>query len=723
MTSDRFKILYLMPVPWGWIKQRPHFIAEQLSKSYRLTVCWRKAYRRNRLVSDAAISMSQYRSIFVLPFERFIIIDRLNQFLVKKQISKLITSYEIVWISHPKWYEFIKEVLPKKSIVIYDCMDDALEFPKIKSNESLRSRTHISEKEMIARCNIVLASSDNLKFKLQDRYGYKHDIYVINNAIELSDMQPVKDEALPLVYKHAIDSSILKKIVYIGTIDEWIDFELIMNSLRDQENITYIFIGPLVSPMPGHDRIVYIPPVDHRLVFSIMLHADALIMPFVVNDLIRSVNPVKLYEYIHSCKPVISVASDEVERFGDYIYTYSDRTEFTSLIARVANGTLSARRSCEDCRSFAALHTWDARMAAINAVIDESIAIKTAFINTESNSEGRPTPHNNYLYNKNTENDPIAKLPNFFIVGAARAGTTSISKYLKQHPQVYMSPVKEPHYFSSDIDISSFKWQYRSRFLIDIDAYFDESKLKELHTAHITEWEQYCKLFRNAGNAKAIGEASVSYLYSGCAAKNIREKLPNAKIVILLRNPVERAFSHYLTDLRDGYTTLSFRKALEKDLEQKKKGWGVSHLYVELGMYYEQVRRYLDLFPKDNVKIYLYDEFGNLRELLHDLFRFLDIDRSFLPDISTVHNRSRMPKNVMINAVLKGPISHLLKGVLPTSYIKDIKKLLLKDVVIPQMHMDDRRRLNTIFHKDIEKLSGLLGKDLSSWLSPLCQYS
>jgi len=237
---------------------------------------------------------------------------------------------------------------------------------------------YIAEKDMIARCHIVLTSSDNLKFKLQDRYGHRHDIYVINNAIELSDMLPARDEDLPQVYKHALDNSILKKIVYIGTIDEWIDFELIINSLRDRENIMYIFIGPLGRPMPVHERITHIPPVDHRLVYSIMNHADALIMPFVVNELIRSVNPVKLYEYIHSCKPVISVASDEVEKFGDYVYTYHDRAEFNRLLTRVANGTLSAKRSCEESRSYIAHHTWDARVEAINAIFNERLSIVSA---------------------------------------------------------------------------------------------------------------------------------------------------------------------------------------------------------------------------------------------------------------------------------------------------------------------------------------------------------
>jgi len=147
------------------------------------------------------------------------------------------------------------------------------------------------------------------------------------------------------------------------------------------------------------------------------------------------------------------------------------------------------------------------------------------------------------------------KLPNFFIVGAAKAGTTSLYNYLKQHPDIYMSPIKEPNYFAKDIDINLFRKDYKKTALIDTQKYFSKPKLEELHLAFITELEDYIKLFQKVSNEKVIGETSVSYLYSKVAAKEIKKLVPDAKIVIILRDPIERAYSHYLMNLKEGLIT------------------------------------------------------------------------------------------------------------------------------------------------------------------------
>ena len=193
-------------------------------------------------------------------------------------------------------------------------------------------------------------------------------------------------------------------------------------------------------------------------------------------------------------------------------------------------------------------------------------------------------------------------LPTFIVVGANKGGTTSIYHYLKQHKQVYLSPVKEPHFFSKDIDVNLFKREFAQNKLQDIDKYVNGEMKEEFHAAFIRDVEQYKKLFSKVQDQKAVGELSTSYLFSEVAAKEIKALIPDCKIIICLRNPFDRAYSHYRMNLWTGNSNeFDFYKALVEDYDYKPKVWGNAHLYTEIGLYYQQVKRYLDLFGKDNV--------------------------------------------------------------------------------------------------------------------------
>ena len=220
------------------------------------------------------------------------------------------------------------------------------------------------------------------------------------------------------------------------------------------------------------------------------------------------------------------------------------------------------------------------------------------------------------------------KKPNLFIVGAAKAGTTSLHKYLDQHPDIYMAPIKEPHHFSSDINFEEFNENYKQQVRFDLKRYLTQKRLTNKHIAFIEDKEKYLELFREANNEKYFGEGSNGYLYSKVAAKEICDFNPHARIIILLRNPVDRAFSHWLMDFRNTDNDIgNFVEALEADYKGKYKGWGVSHLYVELGRYSNQVKRYLDNFPKEQIKIFLYEDFRkNNLHVLNDIFRFLGVE-------------------------------------------------------------------------------------------------
>lgn len=310
------------------------------------------------------------------------------------------------------------------------------------------------------------------------------------------------------------------------------------------------------------------------------------------------------------------------------------------------------------------------------------------------------------------------KLPNFFIVGSAKSGTTSIYNYLKQHPDIFMSPIKETHHFSTDIDSSKFRPDYAANLNINIDSWLNGDQKKEIFHAFVKDWDKYLKLFKNSENQKAIGEVTNSYLYSKEAAKNIRIKFPEGKIIMILRNPVERAFSHFLMDLKSGLETGSFLEAFKKDMAKSNKGWGISNVYYEIGMYYEQVKRYLTVFPQEQIKIILYDDYRNdAIKTLKEICNFLNIDSNFEFEFSKEHNKAMIPKSGAVALMMRQKgLKAFAKKIFPKSWKNIISKIFFTNKNLPKLSVDDRKYLIELYKEDIQKLSQLINRDLTSWV-------
>jgi hypothetical protein len=217
------------------------------------------------------------------------------------------------------------------------------------------------------------------------------------------------------------------------------------------------------------------------------------------------------------------------------------------------------------------------------------------------------------------------KLPNFFIVGAAKSGTTSLYYYLKQHPQIFMPTLKEPHYFSE----------------------INYSKCKGI-IPFINSWSEYLNIFSNVSTEKAIGEASVSYLCHPGTANRINEKIPNAKIIIILRNPIERVFSHFLMDIREGKLSpeSNFISTILLDSKKPSKKWGDSNLFLECGMYSKQIKEYIEAFGKDSILILTFDDLIKSKEcFLKRIYAFLGIETQMPAEINSKLNTFALPKN------------------------------------------------------------------------------
>lgn len=277
---------------------------------------------------------------------------------------------------------------------------------------------------------------------------------------------------------------------------------------------------------------------------------------------------------------------------------------------------------------------------------------------------------------------PAEILPNFFIAGAPKSGTTSLYHYLDQHPEIYMSPIKEPHYFAPEIRMERFSERVRARAEPDaraLRAYLDGPMREKRFGGPVTEWPDYLKLFARANGQKAIGEASVCYLWSESAAENIRRTIPAARIIVVLRNPVEMAFSMYAQNLRSGVLTCTFHEAIEMGLAQRGGPIDLMHPFLDLGLYCEQIRRILKQFPRERVRIYWYEEYQAApARMLADIFGFLGVDEGFRPDMSRRHLEAGLP-----------------------------------DVVLGAA---DRARLTEFYREDIEKLADLVERDLAGWL-------
>jgi hypothetical protein len=313
-------------------------------------------------------------------------------------------------------------------------------------------------------------------------------------------------------------------------------------------------------------------------------------------------------------------------------------------------------------------------------------------------------------------------LPNFFIVGAAKAGTTSLYHYLNQHPQVYMSPIKEPCYFAFEVRPENFDGEFRQqaqRGVRETQAYIRGPMSEKRFGGMVIEWDDYVNLFRNVKDETAIGEASVSYLWSKTAAANMHSRIPDAKIIIVLRNPTERAFSEYHHVLTEGRTRCSFGDYIQAGLRSQSEKPRTPYNFLECGLYYEQVKRYLDLFSRDQVRIYFYEDYvTQFPQLWKDVLAFLQINCSFLPDTSQKHLEPRIPRLVFANHVLKKyGIWHHLTRLSPRALRPALLKFAFRRRSNLKMVSKDRQYLISYYQEDIQKLTALVNRDLSAWLA------
>lgn len=362
------KILYLMHLPWDWIKQRPHFIAEELSSLYSVETVYR-FYRvpfEGKLVSNAHRQSLKIRPQVVLPFNRFAPVAALNGALLRCYLRHDIKRFDTIWFTHPEMFEAIGPIIPAAARVVYDCMDNHCAFDLARSNPARARRLRQSEQNLLDRCNMVITSSQALREMLVSQYGVKQPIHIVNNGIqaELGGEAPLAPEIAAAMAEAPF------RLTFVGTIASWFDADLILAVLNRFPTVTIFLFGPCEVAMPQHRRLRLMGPVSHSQVFTVMKRSDALIMPFRVNELVRGVDPVKLYEYIFSGKPTFAVDYPEVGKFGDFVYLYRDADELLTLFGDLLAGTIGSKRTETACRAFALENTWSRRAEEIKRLLE-----------------------------------------------------------------------------------------------------------------------------------------------------------------------------------------------------------------------------------------------------------------------------------------------------------------------------------------------------------------
>jgi hypothetical protein len=295
-------------------------------------------------------------------------------------------------------------------------------------------------------------------------------------------------------------------------------------------------------------------------------------------------------------------------------------------------------------------------------------------------------------------------MPNFLVIGAARSGTTSLHHYMKAHPEIFMSSVKEPNFFGFHNG--------------QIDLGYDAPGWRSWSRRSTPELEKYHALFREVKEEKAIGEVSPMYMRSPGAAERIRRAIPDARLIAILRDPAERAYANYMGRLRDGTEkNPDPRDALEAAICGRGSGWR-KEVYIDLGSYHERLRPFYERFDRDRIRVVLFDDFiRDRRAVLRELFAFLEVDPGFEPDTSIAYNSSGRIRNPLLRFAWTN--SNTLRARVQPWLPRPLREagwaLVQRNLSRPPLPPDLRARLVEWYRPDILALEELLDRDLSAW--------
>lgn len=298
--------------------------------------------------------------------------------------------------------------------------------------------------------------------------------------------------------------------------------------------------------------------------------------------------------------------------------------------------------------------------------------------------------------------------PDFLVIGAAKSGTSALYYQLAAHPEIFMSPVKEPNFFALRNLGANFKGPG------DGDT---------INRRSVTTPEDYQRLFSRRAGERVAGEASTLYLYSPQAPAEIRRLHPGMKLIAVLRNPVDRAFSSYRHLVRDGRETETFAGGLAAEESRIAAGWSHIWHYTKVGFYGRQLLRYREMFPAEQLAVFTYDRFCERPQaVLREIFELLGVDPGFVPDTARRYNVSGRPRSPFLYRLVIGqnPLKSLLRPLVPRAVRSRIVAATQSWNVVPEdqrIPPEIRGRLERLFEGQIDEIETEFGLDLANWRS------
>lgn len=384
--NEQKKILYISLVDWFWIKQRPHHIPEILSERDHVDfVCIRSWIKNDKTLQihdtseenlDKVVfkindNLTVYRKK-ILPKGAIPLIRTLNiNLFMKPFLSKLQKNnkYDAVILTHPSQFAFLDKIKFKDTKIIYDCMDNYGAFTGAAS-----SIIASAEALLVKRADFVIVSSNNLKHKLTENYPNEAKKFtVINNGVDMKTF--TLNQTIDTKETEIVKANNRKKVAYIGTISDWVNISMIYKLAKEMSNVDFYIVGPLdrhinMDEYNDLDNMIFTGPQPYYTVPAIIKQMDVMIMPFVLNEVVESVNPVKIYEYLAMGKPVIATGYSETYQFANLIETYNTETEFAELLKNQLAINTDNPDLIEKRIAFASNNSWKQRANGFKKLIE-----------------------------------------------------------------------------------------------------------------------------------------------------------------------------------------------------------------------------------------------------------------------------------------------------------------------------------------------------------------
>ncbi len=304
--------------------------------------------------------------------------------------------------------------------------------------------------------------------------------------------------------------------------------------------------------------------------------------------------------------------------------------------------------------------------------------------------------------------------PNFFLVGAPKAATTSLYHAIGRHPNVYVSPIKEPGFFAPDViaALPDLRQQIAAD-APDLHAYLDGPTREPRAHGIVTEWSRYLQLFAHAGEAVAIGEGTTAYLGSPAAPSALAQRVPHARILLVLRDPADRLFAHYAAARASGATRQTFPAWVEAE-QHLERSRSIPVGPIAAGRYATHLPRYRAHFPAERLHIMFFEDVQrDTARVLRGIFRFLGVDEPHAVPMGPRLNVTTVPR-VGLPPAVRRTAGRVLRHVLHQRRVDQLRTWFR----VPQRlrpTREDRVLALRLYEEDIAAVTTLTGRDLHAW--------